>query len=281
MTGLLIPSRGISLEEEGAAFLTAALVAQSPKVESTTTIVKLWLELQKRSAIKDEIDYIVAILTSGRALDIKEEIKNLDIVFSSMRMINKEIRAYVDSPEKLDKNAALHAFLTSAVVSDTKKIESTKEIANLWRHMQKDVTIAGDRDMIVSILTLGRITELKLPISTPEQVREIMGQIGKEIGIAYGKKPFKIGNKEIVSAYLTSAFISATPKMERIRDIVETWQYLMKETKVQDEDDMISIILATGRVKDLDSMHMVNATSVKDLIKKIKGQIIKIRGERG
>ena len=52
--------------DEVSAFLATTLVSHSYEVESTSSIVNLWDDIRKIVRLQNDLDYIAAILATGR-----------------------------------------------------------------------------------------------------------------------------------------------------------------------------------------------------------------------
>lgn len=270
--GLLLPDKEISLKEEGAAFLTAALVAKSYTVETTSNIVKLWRKMQDVVPISTDVEYVSAILVTGKIMDFKTELNDPDKVSSMVEFMKKGVIG--TGRDSTGHGAIVAAFLTSAFIAETREVETTSQTVKIWEEISETLDVTGHEDVIPGLLAVGRITELKRPVTDVAEVRDIYNVLRSEVQAELRKRDIKLRNRDVVTAFLASALIGASPKVERIRDSVNTWLTVREALNVFEDEDIISVILAAGRVKDLDALHMVSPDSLESLVKKIKDRVV-------
>ena len=72
--------------------------------------------------------------------------------------------------------------------------------------------------------------------------------------------------------HLTLKFLGATP-VEKIRDIISTWEWACSNIVINDKIDFFAAILAAGHIKDLDAKHMLLHESLSEIIQRIRGRI--------
>ena len=272
MVGVLKPGKTISPAKEAAAFLTAACVAHSYEVETTSKIVELWKKVYSTIQVKSKLDFVSAILSTGRIMDLQQEINTSQSVNEILESIRTEVKHRVDE-EDISNNSIMAAFLAAACVSDSPEIESIRSIVILWQSINERIKIENDYDNISALLTTGRIEEIKVPIREAEEVEELYVVVKKEVDKIIKGKIEKVGNKELVSAFLAAAYISSSPKVERIKDIVAAWMHVYYEVDIADESEIIAGILTAGRIRDQDAKHMMAADSINELIKKMKHSV--------
>ena len=167
------------------------------------------------------------------------------------------------------------AFLTASYVTETEEIESTTKIVSIWEEMHEEIGVDSELDTIPALLTVGRITELKRPVTDIDEIKQIYNAIKEETLSVIKKKQMRIRNKDIVTAYMASALIAVSPKVERIKDVVNTWLAVREGLDVIEDEDVIAVILGTGRIRDLDAMHMIKPDTLSELTGKIKARLIK------
>ena len=114
------------------------------------------------------------------------------------------------------------------------------------------------------------IAEIKIPVRKSSEVNEIYVNVQREVNKVARGKITRVENRELVSAFLASAYVGSSTKVERIKDIVDAWMRVYYEAQITDEAEVVGGILTSGRIKDLDAKHMIAAESINDLIKKIK-----------
>jgi hypothetical protein len=88
-----------------------------------------------------------------------------------------------------------------------------------------------------------------------------------------------LSRRELTAAFITAAYIEISNKVEKIRDIVDTWLSICQRITVENKVDYISMILSTGRIKDMDAQHYMDQDSLMELIEKIKTQVAQAMGQ--
>jgi hypothetical protein len=265
-----------SKADDISAFLTTTFISHTYEVESTQAIVNLWDNIRKNVNLKEDLDYISAMLASGRVRDYRFEIDNMNFLQTIINDINTNIQSRKIESVDLQKEL-LFAHLTAASISRSEKVENIREIVDLWMQIKEGIEINDDLDLIAAILTTGRILELKIKAGGIEFINTIFMNLKKELAPQIAGK--KISQKEISAAFLTSAYIEISKKVEKIRDIVEAWDNIRKNLKIKDDWDYIASILSSGKIKDMDAMHIEGHEGIKNIKKKIRTQIKEVVGE--
>lgn len=262
--------------DEVSAFLTTTFVQHSYEVESTQTIVQLWDKLRKSIDLKDDLGFISAVLATGRIMDYKIEIDDRDVLKTIINDIHTNIIGRKIESRDLQKEL-LAALITSASISRSEKVENIRDIVDLWVELKDGLEIKDDFDVIAAILTTGRIVELKIRAGGFSFINDVYLTIKAEIS------KFKLGMtisiKEIGAAFITSAYIEISRKVEKIRDIVDYWMKFNEKISVDDQWDFIAVILSTGKIKDMDAQHIQIHEGLGNLNEKIREQIEVIVGE--
>jgi hypothetical protein len=258
------------------AFLTSTFISHTYEVESTQSIVGLWDNIRRTVKVNENLDYISAMLASGRVMDYRFEIDDLNILNRIISDINTNIKSRKIESADLQKELVF-ALITSASISRSEKVENIRDIVDLWVEVKEGVEIRDDIDLIASVLTTGRVMELKIRAGGLDFINNIFMNIKKEL---VGRTPDLIPTqKELSAALLTSAYIEVSKKVEKIRDIVDTWQEVCKEISVKDEWDFISVVLSTGKIRDMDALHIEGHEGLKMIRKKMRAQIKDVVGE--
>jgi hypothetical protein len=262
--------------DEISAFLTTTLISHTYEVESTQSIVTLWDDLRKNVKLKDELDYVSAMLSTGRIMDLGIEIRDLN----AYNTIITDIKTYLIS-RKIDsteiQKELMAALIASADISKSEEVESIRNIVEVWIQIKDGIVIKDDLDLIAAILTTGRIMELKIRAGGLDFINNIFLNIRKELD--QHASGITITQKEIAAAFITSAYIEISKKVEKIRDIVTTWLRICNQISLEDQWDYIAMILSTGKIKDMDAMHFIDNENMKDMNEKIRSQIKDIVGE--
>lgn len=258
------------------AFLTITFISHTYEVESTQAIVDLWDNLRKNVKLKEDLDYISAMLASGRVRDYRFEIDNMNFLQTIINDINTNIQSRKIESADLQREL-MFAHITAVSISRSEKVENIREIVDLWMQIKEGIEINDDLDFIAAILTTGRIMELKIKAGGLDFINTIFMNLKKELSSQLAGS--KITQEEISAAFLTSAYIEISKKVEKIRDIVEAWEHIRSGLKIKDQWDYIASILSTGKIKDMDAMHIEGHEGIKKINKKIRFQIKEVVGE--
>jgi hypothetical protein len=262
--------------DEVSAFIATTFISHSYEVETTQAIVTLWDEFRNSLDLKDDLDYISAMLATGRVMDYGYEIKDLSMINTIIIDINKDIAARNFTSTDLQKEL-VSALIASASISRSDKVESIREIVNLWSIVKENISLTDDLDYIAGVLTIGRIMELKIQTKGFQVINDMLVSLRQELH--QKAADMTIRKKELAAAFLTSAYIEISPKVEKIRDIVDTWLRICDQISVKDHWDYISTILCSGKIKDMDATHIMVHENLNDMNGKIRTEIQKIVGQ--
>ncbi|UCG70254.1 MAG: hypothetical protein JSV09_04355 [Thermoplasmata archaeon] len=265
-----------SNNDEISAFLTTSFVSHSYEVESTQSIVDLWNKLRKNIKLKDELDYISAVLATGRIMDLGFEVDDPKVLNTIITDINTNIVNRKIESTDLQKELVC-AFITAASIARSEEVESIRDIVDLWIQIKEGIIIKDDLDVVAAILTTGRIMELKNRAGGLDFINNIFLNIKKEL--VKQIKGREINQKDIAAAFITSAYIEVSKKVEKIHDIVASWQKICDNLIVRDQWDYITVILSTGKIKDMDALHIMDKDDLTDNSEKIRTHIENIIGE--
>jgi hypothetical protein len=245
-------------------------------VESTQVIVALWDRLRKNVKLKDELDYISAMLATGRVMDYSMEIEDLETLNKIIADINTNIIGRKIESSDIQKEL-IYALITSSSISRSEKVENIRDIVDLWVQLTEGIEIKDDLDLIAAILTTGRIMELKIRAGGLDFINTIFLNLKKELEPRLSGA--QITRKELSAALLTAAYIEVSKKVEKIRDIAEAWQMICKNISIDSSWDYISVILSTGKIKDMDAMHIEGHEGLQNINEKIREEIKAVVGE--
>jgi type I restriction-modification system DNA methylase subunit len=259
--------------DEISAFLTTTFVTHSYEVESSQAIVSIWDKFRKNLKLKDNLDYISSLLATGRIMDYRIENKDLEVLNTIINDIHTNIATRKIQSEDLQKEL-VYSLITSASISRSEKVENIRDIVDLWVQIKEGIVINDDVDLIAAILTTGRIMELKIKAGGIEFINDIFLNIKKELGPQTIK--MTITQKEIAAAFLTSAYIEISKKVEKIRDIIETWQQMCKNVSVDEQWDYVTMILSMGKIRDMDAAHIQGHEGLINITGNIRTQITKV-----
>ena len=256
-----------------AALLASACVSSTYEVESTRDIVNVWDNLRKNIKIKDDVEFIAAILTTGRIMHGNIEVKDPNQVMEIVDTFSTEIKRQVGDQMYTQKDFCA-AFLSAACVSHSKKIVSAKDIVGLWEDIRKNIKISSDSEVIAAILTAGRIVDTRCRQEGFIVISDTFNNVTDEVEKRASEIDF--GLKAISSAMMASAAIEITPKVEKIRDMVDAWISLSGQFKITNHEEYIGAILTAGRIKDLNAQHFMIPESMTDIHSKIVEYINKL-----
>ena len=107
---------------------------------------------------------------------------------------------------------------------------------------------------------------LKTDFRGLEQMLEEWSDLKEALGTGFG-------DNFLSTCTLTSAYIEISPKLEKYKDILTTWQSLKRFTESAKRSEIIAIILFAGKIRDIDSMHLLQMGTLDDQIKGIKEHI--------
>lgn len=262
--------------DEISAFLTTTFISHSYEVETTQSVISLWEHLRKNVDLKEDIDYVAAMLATGRIMDYGFELKDPDIFSTIISDIAKNIASRKIVSSDLQKELVA-ALITAAGISRSDKVETVREIVDLWVQVNHGLVLKNDLELVAAILTVGRIMELRTRVEGFPYINDIYLSIINELSQHVPDKP--ISKKEIAAALITSAYIEVSPKVEKIRDIVATWTSICDTIFVEDQWDYITMILSTGKIKDMDAQHISDIENLTFTQDKLREHIEKIVGE--
>lgn len=262
----------ISNNDDLSAFLTAAFISQTYRVESTWSIVDVWNNIRKNIKINNNLDCVSQLLAMGRLMDLKSELD--DTKFNNMlneltTTIMKDLKNRGHGPDIKDSNF-ITAMISAAYVSRTDEIETINEIINKWEELAKGIVIEDDIDKLSGILTMGRIMETKYKIDSINQIADIFNMFKEDIKNVVKQE---IQQKDFAAALITNAYLEISPKVERVQDIIELWQKIQNELTIVDDIDYITSILAYGRIRDLDAQYFFTGSSVNEIRENIRNLI--------
>ncbi len=259
------------------AFVTAGYISHTYKVESTRTIVDTWNDFRNRIKVENNLDFVSILLAIGRMMDIKNEVPEerfIEMINEIKETIINDLKTRGHSSD-LNKSYLLTAMITSACISKTEEVETISEILNHWETVNSKLIIKDDIDLVAGVLTIGRIYEYKYSINNFDQIVDVYIKLREYLEPIIGDNP--ISQNDLAAAFFTSAYLEITPKVEKIHDMISTWQELRKNLNVKDNFDYVSVILAHGKIRDLDAQFFLTDTSIMDIKDNIRNYIETIK----
>ena len=264
-----------SNSDEISAFITATFISHTYKVESTRSIVDLWDNFRKHLSLNNNLDFFSTLLALGRAMDVKKEIEEERYI-----QVLEEVKApIIEELNKRGQASSLSPFnfitamITSACISKTEEIETINEIINQWENINKSFDIQNELDILAGILTVGRINEYKYSMGNIDQIVDVHSKLKEHLQPEINERTIELS--DYGAAFLTTAYLEITPKIERVGDIVNTWIEFQKVLEIENNKDYVSSILASGRVRDLDAQFFLSGTTVFDIKNAIRDLIEK------
>jgi len=251
-----------------AALLTMASITSSYKVESTKAISNLWNDIRSNILINTDIDYLAVILSLGRIEDLKAELINLEDIQDIITGFRERLDTLGVTDGTLTDQAA--AYLTTSCISHSNEVETTTSVLTLWDEIRKNVIIKDPLDLASAILATGRIMDLRADIQSSEVLSEIVDNIRKEM------EPHNVSQvdyKELSILLLSAAIVELSPKVEKYRDIVKTWVDLRTMLTITNIKDAISVILFSGKIRDMDTSILMFPSSLTDEIQFVRSAL--------
>lgn len=248
------------------ALLTSACVSSTYEVESTKDIVEMWKKIKGNINLKEDIDFISAILCTGRIMHGTSEMKDPEKIMDMIETFKNEINRKTETTI-YNQNDYCAALMSAAFVSRSTKIVSAKDIIQLWGDIKNKIKIADDYDLISTILTSSRIADMRFQTDNLIAV----GDTFENVKNAVNKKVSNVNMtvRELATAYIAAACIEITPKVEKIRDMIGAWQSINEQLTIKNNDEYVAAILTAGRIKDLDAQHFMIPESINDIHAKI------------
>jgi hypothetical protein len=252
-------------QDVGAALLTMAAISSSYKVESTKAITSMWDELRMYIAIDDDIDFISVILGVGRIGDLQADFINVDEIQSVVTSFRKRLDEQGITEGGVAEQGA--AYLTTSVISHSEEVETTSTVILLWNEIIKHVPMKDDLDLAAAILATGRIMDLRIDVKSMEVLSEIVESIRAELET---RDITKVDYKELAMLLLGASIVELSPKVEKYRDIVNSWAELKEKITISDNKDIVAVILFSGKIRDMDTSMLIYPSSITDQISVIR-----------
>lgn len=254
-----------TLKDQGAAFLAASLLAKSDKIQSTRFIIDLWFELRQHLKIKTRIDYLAVLLSQGRLMDLKiGEDNYLQIVQESLENIHRELVVKLTYPILGEKdgsevladtyivrlNDIASAMIASAVTDLSLKVESTKEIVDIWDEIRETNIIQNNNEYLTALLVTSRINDLKKELGHFGGLNLIIENFRN---LLLNLEPaLKVTKIDLAAAYLTIAVVTQTPEIESHGQIISIWKRFRDDLELNNTDlDIIASILTAGLIRNM------------------------------
>jgi hypothetical protein len=257
----------IGYKEHASAYLASAWLSRSEKVETSRFLVDLYRNLCENITIETEIDYLSALLVTGRILDTKTKRRNLiEEITNFIPLLKTSVIEVLTAPVigsndksgaeklieayKVNDNDLAAALLTTSYVYITQEIESVKKIAELWGIIRDEDLVQHKLDYLAAILASGRIRDLKAKVDVIKEIRQITKDLKKVIVDKYQLDLENIEQRDIACAFITAAYVSITPPIETSSQIIGLWEETRNNVNLDNSDlDLINAILICGVIR--------------------------------
>jgi hypothetical protein len=263
-----------------AAYMTTASVASSYKVESTKTIVEGWNRFRKLVGGEDNLEFLATLLSIPSVFGTAELNPEDE---AGMKQVMQQIGLMREDLEKegvgdVDEKDLALAFLTNASVSHSKGLSSRKAIIQHFKEIKDLVALDSNQDLLGAYLAISRIMDVKKHPVAPDIIKEMFegmrGEVEKNINDSMRSSLGEgFGDNMMATCTLTAAYIEISPKVEKYKDILETWSSLVEQTDTNVPAEIISVVLFAGKIRDLDSMHLLQLGTIADQISNIQNLV--------
>lgn len=275
-------SENIIIEKRDAiaSFMTMASVASSYKVETTKNIAEGWNSLRQMVKNTDNLDYLATILSLstvfGTAELTQQSTQSLEQIFNQIDLMKEDLKKE-GVVEASDSDIAI-AFLVNSSVSHSKGMSSRKALINHYQEIKDTITINDNKDVLAVHLSGARLMDVSKHPVPPELIKETFDGIRAEVDKSLEPDKAQLleqgfGDNLLAACALTSAYIEISPKVEKYKDILNTWDSLLKYTIDSSQTQIISAILFAGKIRDLDSMHLFQLGALDEQIAAIDKHI--------
>jgi len=263
-----------------AAYMTTASVASSYKVESTKTIVEGWSNFRKLVTGWDELDFLATLLSIpsvfGTAELDPEDDSAMQQVINQIKLMKEEMTK--EGITTVTEKELTIAFLANASVSHSKGLSSRRAVISHFKEINDLVAVETNEDLLAAYLAIARIMDVKKHPVEPDIIKEMYDGMRTEVekGLDASFKTVLeqgFGDNIMATCILTAAYIEISPKVEKYKDIMQTWQSLLEHTTSPEPSETIAIVLFSGKIRDIDSMHLLQLVAITDQIAGIKQMV--------
>ena len=271
-----------SLHDQGAALLTAGLIAKSDKIQSTRYAISLWDDMRNKLLIKSRLDYLISILVYGQLMDRRmPKGDHIEFIKDSIQKIRQELIISLTNPILGEKdgtpalaevyivrlNDAAAAFLAAAYTSVSQKVESSKEIIDIWSQI-RDMDLAHDNNSyLTALLACSRLNDLKQIIDRGSGLNVILDNFKTLLETATPE--LNVTKIDLAAAHVTIAMVSQSIEIESNAKVLEIWNKLKRELSLENEDlDITAALLASGMI--LNRTMKLDISDIEDIFNSMK-----------
>ncbi len=256
-----------------AAYLTTACIARSYRVESTRNTVDLWKELKLNIPLESNADLAATMLSLPMIIGTKDtETFDQTTYKSYHEQIEKtRIEMQESFPEDIDDAQIASAFIANASMSGVKGGDTRKKTIAHWKEVHESLSYEDPVDYLAAYLSPARIMDVREHPVDIYMIKDMQAGLKEELLKVLDDEAVE-SMKEVPShgvlatCALAAAYIEISPKVERFRDIVNTWNELSHLAISPDAEYVIATVLMSGRIRDMDSMHLVQLGSLESQI---------------
>ncbi len=277
----------VSLCDQGAAFLAAGLVAKYDTVQSTRSIINIWDELRQNIHIDSRLDYLVALLTQGRLMDLRIKKGNyLKLAQDNMNTIRRELVIALTQTLLGEQNGTdvlaesyivrlndvASATITGTFIRISKKVETIKEIMDIWVKIRGMKIVNDNNEFLAVLFATSRMSDLRklLESGGPELIFENFPALLSAI-----EPDLKVTKLDLAAAHITIAIVTQTPEIETNAEVVNIWKDLKTDLQLEDDDiNIISAILTGGLIQN--RTKRIPQDNIKEFFITIKGKLQEI-----
>jgi hypothetical protein len=251
-----------SLHDQGAALITAGLIAKSDKIQSTRNLLTLWDEMRQKILIESRLDYLVSILAYGQLMDrLLPRGDHFEFITECIYNIRQEIIDALTYPILGEKggtpklaeayivrlNDASSAYLAAAYTSVSQKIESTKEVIELWLEIREKNLVVDNNGYLTALLACSRLNDLKKIIDSGSGLNVILDNFKTLLRSV--EPEIRVSKIDLASAHLTNALISQSTEIESNAKVLEIWDKIKNELIIDNNDlNITASILSSGLI---------------------------------
>lgn len=275
----------LSLHDQGAAYLTAGLIAKSDKIQGTRYTIELWNEMRKKLLIESRMDYLVAILAYGQLLDIRlMKGDHFEFINNILNNIRRELIIALTYPVLGEKNGsqlladsyivrpndAASALLAAAYTSVSEKVESSKELVEIWSNVRNMYLVNDNNEYLTALLASSRLNDLKQIIDSGGGVELILENF-KTLIISM-EPNLKVTKADIAAAHITIAMVSQSIEIESNAQVFKGWELIKNEFPFEDDEfNITAAILAGGLI--MNRTIKLNLENIKDISLDVKKRL--------
>ncbi len=163
------------------ALISSAFISSSNGIETINEIIEYWERINNEIVLATDLDQLAGVLTIGRIMEGKYQIDDMRQIIEVHNKLKESLLEIIDD-DGVEQIHLAAAFLANAYIEITPKVERIQDMVLFWLEVQKDLVVKDNIDYITSILTYGRIRDLKEQyFITDSDISEIKNNLRKFI----------------------------------------------------------------------------------------------------